>query len=277
MASDVREDARTRRSESRERRRGGTSQPIEALADSDDEQQGDAGSERDGRYDAVKQAAVAAAATAVVAGLAGAAKALADRRSARRDEGAPSEEGGEGDARADASKADDDEQEAADASDREADEQPVAAATAAEEETPEQAAAERADADGDEEDEDGESGLDAQASEASEAEADEREGDDDDENRPEADAPAAGGDAGAIVRKARDELERLLATDVETVSGLEQNDGHWTVTLEVVEVRRVPDSTDVLATYELELDDDKNVIRMARTRRYRRSQIEDSR
>ena len=46
--------------------------------------------------------------------------------------------------------------------------------------------------------------------------------------------------------------------------------------LEVVEVARIPESTDVLATYELVLDDEKNLASVTRRRRYRRSQIDES-
>jgi hypothetical protein len=45
----------------------------------------------------------------------------------------------------------------------------------------------------------------------------------------------------------------------------------------VVELRRIPDSTDVLASYELVLDDAGNVARMARKARYLRSQAERQR
>ena len=44
--------------------------------------------------------------------------------------------------------------------------------------------------------------------------------------------------------------------------------------LEVVELRRIPDSSDVLGSYELVLDDDGKVARMTRTRRYQRSEVE---
>jgi hypothetical protein len=45
--------------------------------------------------------------------------------------------------------------------------------------------------------------------------------------------------------------------------------------LEVVEVARVPESTDVLASYELELDDDNGLRSLARVRRYYRAQADN--
>lgn len=84
------------------------------------------------------------------------------------------------------------------------------------------------------------------------------------------------GDAAAeIAMQARRQLERLLGTEAERVSGLERRNGGWAVTLEVVEVARIPESTDVLATYELMLDDDRNLVSVNRGRRYRRSQIDE--
>ena len=59
-------------------------------------------------------------------------------------------------------------------------------------------------------------------------------------------------------------------------SSVRRQDGGWAVTLEVVEVRRIPDSTDVLSSYELVLDDDGGIVELNRKRRYRRSQVEES-
>jgi hypothetical protein len=83
------------------------------------------------------------------------------------------------------------------------------------------------------------------------------------------------GDAEAVVSTARRHLEALLGTDVERASGLERADGRWSVYLEVVEVARIPESTDVLATYEVVLGDDGDLAGVSRVRRYRRSQVEE--
>jgi Gas vesicle synthesis protein GvpO len=83
------------------------------------------------------------------------------------------------------------------------------------------------------------------------------------------------GDAEAVVSTARRRLEALLGTDVERVSGLERANGSWSVQLEVVEVARIPESTDILATYEVILGDDGDLVGVSRVRRYRRSQVEE--
>ena len=85
------------------------------------------------------------------------------------------------------------------------------------------------------------------------------------------------GDPGEVASTARSRLESLLGTDVERVSGLDRSNGRWTVSLEVVEVHRVPESTDVMATYEVVLDGDGDLVSVNRTRRYRRSQVDEQR
>jgi Gas vesicle synthesis protein GvpO len=82
-------------------------------------------------------------------------------------------------------------------------------------------------------------------------------------------------EARSVVEAAREQLAALLGKDADSVSGLDRNGDGWLVTLEVVEVARIPESTDVLASYEVELDGDRNLVRYVRRRRYYRSQADD--
>lgn len=77
-----------------------------------------------------------------------------------------------------------------------------------------------------------------------------------------------------VVRRAREQLEALQGREPESVSSLERTHDGWIATFEVVELSRVPDSTDVMASYEVVLDEQKNVRRYARIRRYYRSQAD---
>ena len=77
-----------------------------------------------------------------------------------------------------------------------------------------------------------------------------------------------------VVELAREQLESLLGRPPESVSAMERTHDGWLVTAEVVEVSRIPESTDVLASYEVELDEDRNLRRYARVRRYHRSQAD---
>jgi hypothetical protein len=78
-----------------------------------------------------------------------------------------------------------------------------------------------------------------------------------------------------IVRRAVEQVRELTGRPVEGVLGLEKVDDGWVVTLEVVELRRVPDSTDVLGSYAVGVDTRGELQEYRRTRRYYRSQVEE--
>jgi Gas vesicle synthesis protein GvpO len=84
-------------------------------------------------------------------------------------------------------------------------------------------------------------------------------------------AGAAPTDARRVLDRGREQLEDLLGRPVESVSSLERTRDGWVLALEVVEVRRVPETMDVLASYEMELDDDLNLRRYQQGRRYHRA------
>jgi len=96
--------------------------------------------------------------------------------------------------------------------------------------------------------------------------------------RPEPDerqaSPAAPGEARRIVESARERLRELRGVDAESVSAVRRSGDGWVVSLEVVEVHRIPESTDVLGTYEVELDGDGDLLGFERTARYHRSEAE---
>jgi hypothetical protein len=84
--------------------------------------------------------------------------------------------------------------------------------------------------------------------------------------------PAPPGQLFELSERARDAVRQLRGVEAEAVSGLARTQSGWTVTLEVVEVHRIPESTDVLASYEVELAEDGGLVRFERTRRYHRTQ-----
>jgi hypothetical protein len=66
-----------------------------------------------------------------------------------------------------------------------------------------------------------------------------------------------------------EQLQELTSRDVEGVVGIDKNDdGRWTITVEVVESRRVPETADVLAEYEVTLDSDGSLASYRRQARY---------
>jgi hypothetical protein len=78
-----------------------------------------------------------------------------------------------------------------------------------------------------------------------------------------------------VVRRALEQVAMLTGRKVEGVLGLERKDDGWVVTVELVELRRVPDSTDVLASYAVALDQQGELEGLQRVRRYYRSQVEE--
>ncbi|MBI4770539.1 MAG: gas vesicle protein [Chloroflexi bacterium] len=76
-----------------------------------------------------------------------------------------------------------------------------------------------------------------------------------------------------IAKRAREQLEQLTGLKPDTVSGLSKDEEGWHVTVEMIELQRIPAATDVLAAYEALLDDEGNLIRYERTRRYLRDQV----
>ena len=77
-----------------------------------------------------------------------------------------------------------------------------------------------------------------------------------------------------IAQRAKEQLALLTGLKPDTVSSLSKDENEWRVTVDIVQLKRIPESTDVLATYEVKLDDDGNVISYQRTRSYHRGDIE---
>ena len=76
-----------------------------------------------------------------------------------------------------------------------------------------------------------------------------------------------------LARRARDELADITGLNAEGVTGLEQqDDGTWIVRVELLELSRVPETDDMLGSYEAELDETGELLGYRRVRRYPRSQ-----
>jgi hypothetical protein len=74
-----------------------------------------------------------------------------------------------------------------------------------------------------------------------------------------------------VARLAMRQVAELTGRSPEGVTELTPVDGGWRVGVEVVEIRRVPATTDVLATYEAELNASGDLMSYRRTRRYSRA------
>jgi hypothetical protein len=72
-------------------------------------------------------------------------------------------------------------------------------------------------------------------------------------------------------------LAELTGREAEAVVGLEKDDDGWKVLLETVELHRVPSTTDVMATFEVALDGDGELLGCRRLSRYARGATHEER
>jgi hypothetical protein len=76
-------------------------------------------------------------------------------------------------------------------------------------------------------------------------------------------------------QRALDELEALVGCPAEGVTAIRRVDDGWVAMVDVLELERVPETTDVLASYEVSFDADGQVVGYRRTGRFLRSQVEE--
>jgi len=77
-----------------------------------------------------------------------------------------------------------------------------------------------------------------------------------------------------LIKKAREELSKVTGLELSTTIGAAKEDKGWKVTLEMVEKHSIPDQMDILAVYDVMLDDDGNVIEFNRARLRKRADTE---
>jgi hypothetical protein len=75
-----------------------------------------------------------------------------------------------------------------------------------------------------------------------------------------------------VAQHARRELVEITGLQPEAVTSLERyDDGSWKVTVELLELARIPNTDDVLGTYEASVDPSGELLGYRRVRRYARS------
>jgi hypothetical protein len=75
---------------------------------------------------------------------------------------------------------------------------------------------------------------------------------------------------GAVAERAARQLLELTGREAEGVTGLQRTDDGWRVKVEVVELRGVPETTDLLALYEVDVDPRGDLQGYRRLERYSR-------
>jgi hypothetical protein len=78
-----------------------------------------------------------------------------------------------------------------------------------------------------------------------------------------------------IAANAAEQLQALTGRESEGVTGMERTDDGWTVHVEVLELERVPATTDLLALYEVRTDRSGELQGYRRLRRYARGAADD--
>ncbi|MBV9382905.1 MAG: gas vesicle protein [Streptosporangiaceae bacterium] len=115
----------------------------------------------------------------------------------------------------------------------------------------------------------------ADAAEDTESEDTETAGRDEDTQRRSAGGEGGGLSAARAGRLGLQQIAELTGKAPEGVTGVEPTEDGWVVSVEVVEDRRVPSSTDILATYEADIDAAGNLVSYRRVRRYSRGHGEN--
>ncbi|MFF3749335.1 gas vesicle protein [Streptomyces sp. NPDC002018] len=82
---------------------------------------------------------------------------------------------------------------------------------------------------------------------------------------------------GRAMREAKEQLAGLLGKQPESVSAVKRTEEGWEADVEVLEISRVPDTTSVMASYRVRLDEDGQLMEYERRHRYARGQVDRSR
>lgn len=93
--------------------------------------------------------------------------------------------------------------------------------------------------------------------------------------RPASDTRRSATTARSAARSAARELRDLTGHDPESITSVERHEDGWLVGVEVLETHRIPDSTDILAEYRVEVDGEGGLVSYHRARRYYRGRSEE--
>jgi len=78
--------------------------------------------------------------------------------------------------------------------------------------------------------------------------------------------------AATVVARVREQFQELTGLPAAMVSGLTRVEDGWQVMVDVVEVRRIPDTASVLATYRVGTGPSGDIAGYERVRRFSRSE-----
>ena len=73
---------------------------------------------------------------------------------------------------------------------------------------------------------------------------------------------------------AKETISELTGHKAESVAGMEWDGEAWEIIVDVLELSRIPSTTDVLATYSVKVDDEGRLLGYKRERRFVRGHAE---
>ena len=76
-------------------------------------------------------------------------------------------------------------------------------------------------------------------------------------------------------RRAAENVLQLTGRCPENVVSVVRDEEGWQVGVEVMELHRIPETTDIMAVYEVAIDANGDLVRCERGHRYHRGQVED--
>ena len=78
---------------------------------------------------------------------------------------------------------------------------------------------------------------------------------------------------GILIEKARKDLSKLTGLTVSSTTGATKDEKGWHISIELVEKHSIPDQMDILALYEVLLDEDGNFLSFERKSMRRRMEL----
>jgi len=77
-----------------------------------------------------------------------------------------------------------------------------------------------------------------------------------------------------LIESAREELSRVTGLELSTTLGASKDERGWRISMEMIEKHSIPDQMDILATYDVILDDDGKLVEFNRRKLRKRVDIE---
>lgn len=79
-----------------------------------------------------------------------------------------------------------------------------------------------------------------------------------------------------VINAAKEQLHSILALDVANVIAASKTNDGWNVKIDLIERKAIPDTQDLLGTYDIILDEEGNIVSYERKKIRKRMDLEES-